>query len=167
MCSNCYSKWLLARDPAFKERQRQNTRDWVAKNQDKYRAGRKAWKAKQDKQYIRDKVRFRRFGITPEQYKAMLDAQGGTCAICHRPPKAGRALAVDHNHDTVQESDEIRGLLCFRCNFGLSFFSEDANILDRAAEHVRNGAARAKQVMAQVPEAPAAIADVQSVEQGR
>ena len=51
------------------------------------------------------------YGITPEQYDAMFQAQGGVCKICGSPPDK-KALAVDHNHTTKK----VRGLLCGRCN---------------------------------------------------
>jgi hypothetical protein len=52
-----------------------------------------------------------RQGLTIAQYDELLEAQGGVCAICGRPPK-NRRLAVDHNHKT----GKIRGLLCWVCN---------------------------------------------------
>lgn len=45
-------------------------------------------------------------------YPEMLEAQGGTCALCDRPPSDNRRLDMDHNHQTMV----IRGLLCVRCN---------------------------------------------------
>lgn len=53
----------------------------------------------------------RRYGVTPEQYAKMFELQGGTCAICRRPPRR-RRLSVDHDHTTKR----VRGLLCFTCN---------------------------------------------------
>ncbi|MGW7053075.1 endonuclease domain-containing protein [Streptomyces sp. NPDC054887] len=53
-----------------------------------------------------------RYGITRDQYIALLDAQAGTCAICKRVPQAGKSLAVDHCHST----GVVRALLCTRCN---------------------------------------------------
>lgn len=52
------------------------------------------------------------FQITLEEYEEILEAQGGACACCHRKPKPGKSLAVDHDHKTGL----IRGLLCFMCN---------------------------------------------------
>jgi hypothetical protein len=51
------------------------------------------------------------FGMTVEEYDALLTAQGGVCGICKRPPKS-RRLAVDHDHATGR----VRGLLCAFCN---------------------------------------------------
>jgi len=51
------------------------------------------------------------YGITIEDYDAMLAAQGGGCAICHTPPRSKR-LHVDHDH----ADGRVRGLLCYHCN---------------------------------------------------
>lgn len=46
-------------------------------------------------------------------YQELIDIQGGElCLICGEGPSGKRRLFIDHNHDT----DEIRGLLCPRCN---------------------------------------------------
>lgn len=56
------------------------------------------------------------YGITPEQYEEMLEAQGGRCACCGTTEPGGNgAFNVDHCHD----SNEIRGLLCSNCNAGI------------------------------------------------
>lgn len=52
------------------------------------------------------------YGITREEYDAILEAQGGKCAICRRATGASRNLSVDHDHKT----GEVRGLLCTPCN---------------------------------------------------
>ena len=52
------------------------------------------------------------FGLTPEQYEALLTAQGGGCAICGETCPTGRRLAVDHDH----QSGYVRALLCVTCN---------------------------------------------------
>ncbi len=50
----------------------------------------------------------RNFGITVTEYDALLEAQGGVCAFCHKPQAEGKKrFAVDHDHRT----GEIRGLL--------------------------------------------------------
>lgn len=82
--------------------------------------------------------RLARFGLTPEQYQEMLDAQDGVCAICAKPErstdKKGRikALAVDHDHAT----DVIRGLLCANCNKGIGNLGDDVDTLISAAAYL-------------------------------
>ena len=53
----------------------------------------------------------RTFGMEGEQYDALLQMQGGGCAVCGARPKSKR-LAVDHDHAT----GAVRGLLCSRHN---------------------------------------------------
>lgn len=83
-----------------------------------------------------------RYGITADDYNAMLDAQGGACAICQRfpedadLPKHWKKFAVDHCHD----SGVVRGLLCNHCNIILKHGVTHQR-LDRAAEYLRNGGA--------------------------
>jgi hypothetical protein len=76
----------------------------------------------------------KRYGITTADYNVIWDGQGGICAICGRPPKAGRwgSLQVDHDHDT----GEIRGLLCFSCNAGLGQLGDSPESLERALCYV-------------------------------
>lgn len=57
------------------------------------------------------------YGITLEEYDAMLEAQGGVCAGCGEARKYN--LSVDHDHKVEKlygVRASIRGLLCRRCN---------------------------------------------------
>ncbi len=74
----------------------------------------------------------RKYGMTIEQYDAMLEAQGGGCFICGRPPRDDISLHVDHDHST----GKVRGILCFCCNNALADFQEDPVLLGRAAEYL-------------------------------
>jgi hypothetical protein len=66
------------------------------------------------------------YGITPERYEEMWDAQGGECAGCGDPMQRGqRGGAVDHCH----ESGRIRGLLCTPCNLALGYVKDDPDRL--------------------------------------
>jgi hypothetical protein len=77
---------------------------------------------------------WRAFGLTLEDYFAMLESQHGLCAICQKPPKEGTFLAVDHNHIT----GKIRGLLCWRCNSSLGKFNDDYMLVRRAADYLES-----------------------------
>ena len=73
----------------------------------------------------------RAYGITVEEYDALLELQGGVCAICGNPPDRSR-LSVDHNHSTGQ----IRGLLCNSCNVGIGHFRDSQDLLAKASEYL-------------------------------
>lgn len=89
--------------------------------------------------YARNKERMRdarlrsTFGISSDDYAAMLANQGGTCAICHEVCASTRGLAVDHDHKTGR----VRGLLCMNCNNGLGHFKDDPTLFAAAAEYLR------------------------------
>lgn len=77
------------------------------------------------------------YGMTYEDYLAMLEAQDGLCKICSRkldPESVNDAPHVDHCHKTGR----VRGILCFRCNTGLGKFGDDAILLQRAAKYLKN-----------------------------
>ena len=73
-----------------------------------------------------------RYGITPEQYWALYEAQGGTCYICQRATGKVRKLAVDHDH----RSGFVRGLCCKPCNSTLALARDDVAFFDRAITYL-------------------------------
>lgn len=77
------------------------------------------------------------FNITPEEYDRILEFQGGVCALCKRPPKEGKRLAVDHDHATGY----VRGLLCYLDN-KVIIGARTPEKLVAAAEYVTNPPAR-------------------------
>lgn len=73
-----------------------------------------------------------RYGVTMEQYEAMLAAQGGKCKICgHSESRNPRSpdgwWSVDHDHET----GAVRGLLCLRCNSALGWYEDNAEAVSR------------------------------------
>jgi hypothetical protein len=81
----------------------------------------------------------RNYGLTIEQYDALLAQQSGRCAICgdRGENHNSKRLVVDHNHRT----DAIRALLCLTCNLGLGGFKDDPERLKKAIEYLtRHGA---------------------------
>ena len=74
----------------------------------------------------------KQYGVTAEQYHAMVKAQGGVCNICKRPPGKKR-LAVDHCH----RSKKVRALLCRHCNLLIGLAEDKPETLDAAAAYLR------------------------------
>ena len=73
-----------------------------------------------------------RYGITLEEYINMSNDQDNLCWICKKSAK----LYIDHCHKT----NNIRGLLCKECNFGIGLFKEDKIILNNAILYLeKNG----------------------------
>jgi murein L,D-transpeptidase YcbB/YkuD len=105
--------------PAIIARSIRNNRQWTKEN------------PKRAAELKRSYANVRRYGITPEQYDAMLLAQNGKCAICEEPPRS-RMLAIDHDHATAS----VRELLCTNCNAMLGHARDRASVLNKAIAYL-------------------------------
>jgi len=74
-----------------------------------------------------------RYGITPEDFTALLAAQENCCAICLAREPGGRGWHIDHSH----EAGTVRGILCGNCNIGLGHFRDNIEFLVAAAAYLR------------------------------
>lgn len=78
----------------------------------------------------------KKYGITAEQFAAMLASQRGVCAICLGNPRGGRTssstLCVDHDAQTGR----VRGLLCAPCNQGIGLLRHGVQNLERAVKYL-------------------------------
>jgi hypothetical protein len=114
-----------------KEQRRKVAREWLDKN-------RASQNEKQRKRYAtnpetRRRIRLNnqhgvlkaRYGITPEQYSAMLESQGGVCAICVGAHVGGRSDALRFTVDHCHSTGAVRGLLCMKCNTGIGMLGDD------------------------------------------
>ena len=103
-----------------------------AKDREQGAARARAWREANPErsQEIRRRAHLKRhYGLTPEEYEARLEAQGGKCAVCRKPPRR-EFLCVDHDHVT----GEVRGLLCDACNTVLGLAQDSPQVL-RCAIH--------------------------------
>lgn len=78
-----------------------------------------------------------KYRMVPSDYFALLEAQGGCCAICGGTENTGRAvkskrLHVDHNHST----GTVRGLLCHGCNTGIGLLRDSSDLLRSAINYL-------------------------------
>src|SRR5689334_12215602 len=63
-----------------------------------------------------------KYGLSEEQWRALLAEQDGVCYVCHKIPKSGR-FCIDHEHvagframSPSLKRMYIRGILCWTCN---------------------------------------------------
>lgn len=133
-------------NPDYQEKQRQyriENREALLKRQREYRATKEGKTQRREYGKLRytdpahnakwrDRYYQREYGITLQQYDAMLKAQGGVCAICRRPPGKTR-LAVDHDH---ADGETIRGLLCWACNWILGSWKDSPETAQRALDYL-------------------------------
>ena len=128
-CKVCSSEDKRRRYVADPQAAIDRVKRWQQANPERVNATQRARRAKPEaKRRARAEHLMRKFGLTIEQYDAMLKAQGGGCFICGRPPREDISLHVDHDHST----GKVRGILCFRCNNALADFNEDAAVLRKA-----------------------------------
>jgi hypothetical protein len=74
------------------------------------------------------------YGITPAEYQAVKDYQGGVCFICQKATGAVRRLAVDHDHST----GVLRGTICRYDNRLLGHARDSIEFFERCIEYLRN-----------------------------
>lgn len=129
------------------------TTAWVRANPEKKRAqnirhyykNHEANKKKSRERYHADlianrirsrQLRFKqRYGITEAQRAALFKRQGRCCAICKRRKPTIETWSgwhLDHCHET----NEVRGVLCRRCNMGLGLFRHNKIFLRAAAKYL-------------------------------
>lgn len=130
-CKTCELERRHAWYQANRERAIATARAWQERNPERYRATQERYRQVRRSEQRTYHLR-RTFGLTLDEYDALLAAQDGECAICGNPPQDGQFLHVDHNHET----GDIRGLLCVRCNNALGQLREDVAVAQRAVEYL-------------------------------
>lgn len=81
----------------------------------------------------------RKFGLSWDDYLAMVERADGVCEICgkaetqvHHATGQAQRLSVDHDSETGL----IRGILCSRCNRGIGFLQHDPDLLAAAIAYL-------------------------------
>jgi hypothetical protein len=81
-----------------------------------------------------------RYGITVEQYDALLADQGGCCACCGAVAnRNGKRLFVDHDHVTGM----VRGVICHKCNAGIGALGDNIAGVRRALSYLERAQGQA------------------------
>lgn len=110
----------------YKRRYRLKNKEKIVKYNNEYKERRKEI----------DRLRtLKERGLSIDQYNILFKQQEGKCAICGtHQDKLKQSLCVDHNHKTNQ----IRGLLCGKCNRGIGYLNDDVNVLEKAIQYLIN-----------------------------
>lgn len=114
------------------QKHRERARDYRKRNPDKIRAQEKRYRDNHPMLALKNRSRHlkSRYGISATEFEQKRRNQNNLCAICSaimtRP-------FVGHNHETNQ----VRDLLCIRCNFGLGSFLESEAFLTKAIVYLR------------------------------
>ena len=87
------------------------------------------------KLHVYDAILKSKYGITREQYDALLASQGGKCAACGNNVVGNKSkmMCVDHDHKTGR----VRGLLCRSCNLAAGSLKDDPERAILLAEYLR------------------------------
>jgi hypothetical protein len=105
----------IARDP---DRYAGYKQKWADANRDQVRVAIAAWREKNPDYWIR-----RNFGLTAADRDAILEAQGGVCAICGSGDPDGREWSIDHSHSCCPGQNTcgncVRGVVHGSCNLQL------------------------------------------------
>jgi len=83
----------------------------------------------------------RKFGVTLNEFNAMLARQGGVCLICGRSPEESpKGLFVDHDHTCcsghITCGKCIRGILCHYCNAAIGLLGDDMESARRVVAYL-------------------------------
>ena len=122
-----------ALDPGFVERERDRSRNAYQRRKARLGAEELRRLSRENYHKYAERTGARKYGITPDRYKEILEKQNGKCAICGSADggKRGdrrRRLAVDHCHAT----GKVRGMLCASCNAGLGALRDSPELLAKA-----------------------------------
>lgn len=118
--------------------QAKQTADARRQDPERFRGYWQTWASKTSR---RERALREKYGMTVEEWDAILEAQGGTCAICDGPAQAIKSGGVegepqfhsDHNHRT----GEFRGILCGLCNRMLGQALDDPERLLAGARYLQ------------------------------
>ncbi len=89
-----------------------------------------------------ERVRCRKYGLSPGDLERMRVTQNDRCAVCLDRFASGRDTHVDHDHETGQ----VRGLLCGACNQAEGLLRGSSLRAERLAAYLRKHAPKLKLV---------------------
>lgn len=115
------------------EVRRANSRRWHQENRDLALKKMREYGKKNNHKAL-GRARKKRYGITPEIFDAMFNAQNKCCAICGcSSTRAKNGWHLDHSHQT----GKVRAILCNNCNCGLGYAKDSIETLQNMVEYLK------------------------------
>lgn len=141
-CRECVNKRKreLRKNPIRNIKERNACKSYYHKNKE-YMINKSNIYYNNNKEHYRNVDLIKKYNITLSDYDKMYSFQNGKCSICSEnyPSRGFGSLNVDHNHN---ETGEVRGLLCHKCNKALGLFNDSIELLKIAENYLENPPAR-------------------------
>lgn len=87
-----------------------------------------------------NKSKTKKHHVPTSRWTRLFLKQGEKCAICWTKEPKGKGWCIDHDHNCCHGTQScgvcVRGILCGKCNTGISMLLEDPNTIRRAADYV-------------------------------
>jgi len=128
-----------------KDRIKEKTKQWAINNPEKIREYRQRYHKTDTYIMSRRNAAYKRqYGISLIEYNNILEKQSHLCAICKKEETRSNTLETDGKKHLVVDHDhvdnQVRGLLCTRCNSLLGFSLDDISILENAILYLKEHA---------------------------
>jgi hypothetical protein len=130
-------KFVCGEDGTYNESKRLRYKEWKAKglcvvcgDAPSTEVNLRCANCKNTKEQTKRQMLRSHYGITLEQYNALLALQNGNCATCGEYMNDPH---VDHDHIT----NELRGLLCKKCNTALAMVNDKIPLLEKLIDYLR------------------------------
>lgn len=139
-CVSC-RKIHNRRQEAERQERIKNDPERLAAQRESHRRSKAKWMSKDRSRRLQYATRYRRvtgIKITWDEMAAMLEAQGGRCAICERliAYEPGDGTVKNAHLDHCHTNGRVRGWLCSPCNRALGMLGDNADTLRRAADYI-------------------------------
>lgn len=109
---------------------RKKAKEWRLANPDRVQAYREQNRRRSYLQEAR-----RKYGISADQFAAMMHSQSDACATCKKPFCCGDKQTKPHI-DHCHASGNVRGILCNRCNSVLGLVCDNKELLTSLAGYL-------------------------------
>ena len=132
-----YARKYRATNITARLKHREHTKTWRINNPEKYKEQlkRSAAAYRADPSKHRAYLLVTKYGVTLDDYFAMMASQDGKCKLCREPfgESKGKRPALDHCHET----GNVRGILHANCNIALGMLRDSPAMCIQAAEYLR------------------------------